>query len=761
MSEPSEKQSSTKQSNEKPNGDSKSSHRVDSLKSLPPLLPADSEDSQLTLLLKCYLKPEDIALVWEAYRFSEAAHAGQIRRSGEPYISHPVSVACILAKLHLDTPTLLAALLHDVVEDTPITKEQIGEKFGKQVAELVDGLSKLDKIEFQDAMQVQAENFRKMLLAMSQDVRVILVKLADRLHNMQTLDVMRPDKQKRIARETLEIYAPIANRLGLNAIYQELEDLSFKFLYPMRYRVISKAIKVARGNRKEVVSKILDAIKLRLKEAGVDADISGREKHLYSIYKKMTGKTVTFSQIYDIYGFRVVVKDMPTCYTALGHLHALYKPIPGKFKDYIAIPKANGYQSLHTTLFGPFGTPIEVQIRSEEMHNIADAGVAAHWLYKTTDAQLTKLQQQTHQWLQRLLEIQSDSSDSLEFLEHLKIDLFPDEVYVFTPKGKILSLPKGSTAVDFAYAVHTDVGNCCVAVKINQELAPLRTEMRNGDHVEIVTAALAKPNPTWLNYVVTGKARAHIRHYLKTMQSTESAHFGEHMLNQALRALHVEPAAIKDSQWQKLMRDYGVKNKSEILTDIGLGKRVNVMVAHQLLALSDTADKTTGTQNRPLDTITIRGSEGMAVQFAPCCRPIPGDPILGFINKDKGLIIHTHDCLSLRKFRLAPDKWLDVEWDPENTRLFKVNLKLVVANERGMLGKIASGIAESDSNIDNVSVEESDGSAYANINFTVQVRNRIHLADLMRNLRKIPDVVRINRVKGIGSERRLSNLIGC
>ena len=618
----------------------------------------------------------------------------------------------------------------------------------------MDGLSKLDKIEFQDAMQVQAENFRKMLLAMSQDVRVILVKLADRLHNMQTLDVMRLDKQKRIARETLEIYAPIANRLGLNAIYQELEDLSFKFLYPMRYRVISKAIKAARGNRKEVVSKILDAIKLRLKEAGVDADISGREKHLYSIYKKMTGKTVTFSQIYDIYGFRVVVKDMPTCYLALGHLHALYKPIPGKFKDYIAIPKANGYQSLHTTLFGPFGTPIEVQIRSEEMHNIADAGVAAHWLYKTTDAQLTKLQQQTHQWLQRLLEIQSDSSDSLEFLEHLKIDLFPDEVYVFTPKGKIFSLPKGSTAVDFAYAVHTDVGNCCVAVKINQELAPLRTEMRNGDHVEIVTAALAKPNPTWLNYVVTGKARAHIRHYLKTMQSTESAHLGERMLNQALRALHVEPAAIKDSQWQKLMRDYDAKDKSEILADIGLGKRVNVMVAHQLLALSDTADKTTGTQNRPLDTITIRGSEGMAVQFAPCCRPIPGDPILGFINKDKGLIIHTHDCLSVRKFRLAPDKWLDVEWDPENTRLFKVNLKLVVANERGMLAKIASGIAESDSNIDNVSVEEPDGSAYANINFTVQVRNRIHLADLMRNLRKIPDVVRINRVKGIGSEQR-------
>ncbi|MBC7787853.1 MAG: bifunctional (p)ppGpp synthetase/guanosine-3',5'-bis(diphosphate) 3'-pyrophosphohydrolase [Methylophilaceae bacterium] len=735
-------------------GDGKEHHLADLANSLPPLLPADTENSQLTLLLKDYLKPDDVALVWEAYRFSDAAHKGQMRRSGEPYISHPVAVACLLAELHLDTPTLLAALLHDVVEDTPITKEEVGEKFGKQVAELVDGLSKLDKIEFQDAMQVQAENFRKMLLAMSQDVRVILVKLADRLHNMQTLEIMRPEKQKRIARETLEIYAPIANRLGLNSIYQELEDLSFKYLYPNRYHVISKAIKAARGNRKEVITKILDAIKQRLKDVGVEADVTGREKHLYSIYKKMTGKTVTFSQIYDIYGFRVIVKDMQTCYLALGNLHALYKPIPGKFKDYIAIPKANGYQSLHTTLFGPFGTPIEVQIRSEEMHNIADAGVAAHWLYKTTDAQLTKLQQQTHQWLQRLLEIQTDSADSLEFLEHLKIDLFPDEVYVFTPKGNILALPIGSTAVDFAYAVHTDVGNCCVAVKINQELAPLRTEMRNGDHVEIITAALAKPNPTWLNYVITGKARAHIRHYLKNQQSTESAHLGERMLNQALRALHIEPAAVKNSQWQKLIRDYDAKDKYEILTDIGLGKRINVMVAHQLLALSETAEKPIEGQHKPLDTITIRGSEGMAVQFAQCCRPIPGDPILGFINKDKGLVIHTHDCLSVRKFRLAPDKWLDVEWDPENTRLFKVNLKMVVANERGMLAKIAAGIADSDSNIDNVSVEEPDGSKYANVNFTVQVHNRMHLADLMRNLRKIPDVVRINRVEGSGSEQR-------
>lgn len=724
----------------------------------PPLLPADSENSQLTLRIKEYLKPEDIAQVWAAYRFSAAAHEGQFRRSGEPYISHPVAVAGILAELHLDMPTLVAALLHDVVEDTGVTKQQVGKQFGKQVAELVDGLSKLDKIEFQSATQAQAENFRKMLLAMSQDVRVILVKLADRLHNMSTLDFMSPEKRKSIARETLEIYAPIANRLGLNAIYQELEDLSFKFLYPMRYGVISKAIKAARGNRKEVVGKIQESIKQRLNDSEIEADVTGREKHLYSIYKKMSGKTITFSQIYDIYGFRIIVKDLPTCYLALGALHALYKPIPGKFKDYIAIPKANGYQSLHTTLFGPFGTPIEVQIRSQEMHNIAEAGVAAHWLYKTTDAHLTALQQQTHQWLQRLLDIQNESADSLEFLEHFKVDLFPDEVYVFTPRGKIMALPKGATAVDFAYAVHTDIGNRCVAVKINQELAPLRTELHNGDHVEIITATHAKPNPAWLNYVVSGKARAHIRHFLKSMQSTESANLGERMLNQALRALHADPAAISDASWQKLMRDYGAKTKEEILTDIGLGKRLNVMVAHQLLVMGEDPGERNGKPkygNKPLGSITIRGSEGMAVQFAQCCRPIPGDPILGFINKDKGLVIHTHDCPAIRKFRLDPDKWLDVEWDPESRRLFKVNLRLAVANQRGMLAKIAAAIADAGSNIDNVSMEEPDDSAYTNMQFTVQVHDRVHLADLMRRLRKIPDVVRINRVKGAGSEQKV------
>ncbi|PKO46549.1 MAG: guanosine-3',5'-bis(diphosphate) 3'-pyrophosphohydrolase [Betaproteobacteria bacterium HGW-Betaproteobacteria-22] len=714
-----------------------------------PLLPADSEDSALSVRLKQYLKPQDITLIWDGYRYAYAAHDGVVRKTGEPYITHPVSVACVLADLHMDVPTILAALLHDVVEDTLITTLDIKEQFGLQVAELVDGVTKLDKIEFQSASQAQAENFRKMLLAMSQDVRVILVKLADRLHNMQTLEAMRPEKQKLIAKETLDIYAPIANRLGLNEIYQALEDLSFKYLYPMRYNAISKAIMAARGNRKEVISKILESIKQQLANSGIDADVSGREKHLYSIYKKMTSKATPFSQVYDIYGFRVIVKDMPSCYLALGALHALYKPIPSQFKDYIAIPKANGYQSLHTTLFGPFGTPIEVQIRSAEMHNIADAGVAAHWLYKASDAQLTALQQQTHQWLQRLLDIQSESADSLDFLEHLKIDLFPDEVYVFTPKGSILALPKRATAVDFAYAVHSDIGNSCVAVRINDELAPLRTELHNGDHVEIITGSLAKPNPAWLNYVVTGRARAHIRNFLKSQQSAESAQLGERMLNQALRALHVEPKQISDEHWQKLIRDYGVKKKSEILTEVGLGKRQSVMVAHQLLALTDDhLEKHNQLSASSLDTITIRGTEGMAVQFAPCCRPIPGDPILGFINKDKGLVIHTHDCPSVRKFKLDPDKWLDVEWESDNARLFKTNLNLTVANQPGMLAKIASGIAEAGSNIDNVSVEEADGSAYANLYFTVQVKNRVHLAELMRSLRKIPDVVRISRTKG-------------
>ncbi len=702
------------------------------------------EVGQLTQTLRAYLKPEDIAPVEEAFRFSKAAHQGQYRKSGEPYIFHPLAVTTILAEWHLDPQALMAALLHDVVEDTPTTKAEIGEKFGKPVAELVDGVSKLDKIEFKTEAHAQAENFRKMLLAMARDVRVILIKLADRLHNMRTLGAMHPDKRKRIARETLEIYAPIANRLGLNSVYQELDDLSFRYLYPNRYRVLATAVKTARGNRREVVGKVLEAIKQRLQEAGIEATVTGREKHLYSIYKKMQGKSLTFSEVFDIYGFRVIVKDVPSCYLALGALHSLYKPIPGKIKDYIAIPKANGYQSLHSTLFGPFGTAIEVQIRTADMHKIAEAGVASHWIYKSSETSLNDVQQKTHQWLQSLLEIQSESGDSVEFLEHIKVDLFPDDVYVFTPKGKIMALPRGATAVDLAYAVHTDVGNHGVAVKINHELMPLRTELRNGDQVEIITAAHAKPNPAWLNYVVTGKARSHIRHFLKTMHFEESAALGERLLNQALRALKSSPEQIDDAHWEKFLRDSGVKSRQEALADIGLGKRLGIVVARQLLALGEQVS----VERKQLGSITIRGSEGMAVQFAKCCRPIPGDPIMGFIKKDQGLVVHTYGCPSAAQFRADPDKWLDVEWDPETKKLFDVDVKIVVAHQRGVLAKVAAEIAGAGSNIDKITMEEEEGSAYTTLFFTLQVENRMHLASVMRNLRKIPEVVRISRVKG-------------
>ena len=691
-----------------------------------------------------YLKPDDVALVEKAYLFSKSAHEGQFRKSGDPYISHPVAVAKLLAKWHLDAQALMAALLHDVVEDTPATKQQVSEQFGKPVAELVDGVSKLDRIEFQTEAHAQAENFRKMLLAMARDVRVILIKLADRLHNMRTLDSMSTEKRNRIAKETLEIYAPIANRLGLNSVYQELDDLSFRYMYPTRYRVLAKAVKAARGNRRALVEKVQDAIQSKLKDAGVEATVTGREKHLYSIYKKMQGKSLTFSEVYDIYGFRVIVKDVPACYLALGALHGLYKPIPGKFKDYIAIPKGNGYQSLHTTLFGPYGTPLEVQIRTQDMHKIAEAGVASHWLYKTGDESAKDAQQKTHQWLQSLLEIQSESGDAVEFLEHIKIDLFPDEVYVFTPKGQIMALPRGATAVDLAYSVHTDIGNRCIAVKINDELAPLRTELRNGDRVEVITAPHAHPNPAWLNYVVTGKARAHIRHYLKTMHSQEAAMLGERLLNQALRALRDEPGMIDDARWSELLRETNTKSKEEILADIGLGKRLNLVIARRLISSGEALSA----EKKPLGSITIRGTEGLAVQFAKCCRPIPGDPILGVINKGKGLIIHTHDCPAIAQFRADPDKWVDVEWDPETKKLFDVNIKLVVANQRGVLAKVAAAIANENANIENVNMEEEDGSAYTTMNFTLQVENRDHLARLMRGVRQIPEVARITRVKG-------------
>lgn len=697
-----------------------------------------------------YLTPEDIGRIEAAYHFSAAAHLGQFRSSGEPYVTHPVAVARILSEWHLDPQALMAALLHDVTEDTAITKAEIQQEFGRVVAELVDGVTKLDKIEFQSKEEAQAENFRKMLLAMARDLRVILIKLADRLHNVRTLDAVKPEKQRRIARETLEIYCPIANRLGLNNLYRELQELSFKHIYPMRYRVLSKAVKSARGNRREVVGKILKAIRERLPECDIEAEVSGREKHLYSIYRKMHEKSLSFSQVLDIYGFRVIVKDIPSCYLTLGALHGLYKPVPGKFKDYIAIPKGNGYQSVHTTLIGPYGTPVEVQIRTAEMHHVAETGVASHWLYKDTDKGLSELQSKTHKWLQSLVDLQSSSGDSTEFLEHVKIDLFPGEVYVFTPKGKIMAMPRGATAVDFAYFVHSDIGNRCVACRINQELMPLRTELKNGDQVEIITAAHANPNPAWLSYVKTGRARAKIRHFLKSAQQEESVVLGERLLAQALRPLGHTLGQISSFVWDKFLREIQGKSRRDVLIEIGLGKRLAAIVARRL---SDEQDAQGAShpimKPRSATAIHIRGSEGMAVQLAPCCRPIPGDPIVGVLKKGQGLVVHMHDCTTVVDNRSDRDKWIDVEWELDSGRLYDVGIRVVAENRRGVMAKITSEIAEAGADIQSIAMDEERG-VYTTITFTLQVTNRAHLARIMRGIRHIPEVVRIGREKGKG-----------
>jgi GTP diphosphokinase / guanosine-3',5'-bis(diphosphate) 3'-diphosphatase len=687
-----------------------------------------------------YLRPEDVAQLKVAYSFGQGAHSGQFRKSGEPYISHPLAVARILSGLHLDAPTLTAALLHDVVEDTHISKEEISERFGSPVAELVDGVSKLDKIQFQTREDAQAENFRKMLLAMARDVRVILIKLADRLHNMQTLEAMSAEKQRRISRETLEIYAPIALRLGLNNIYQELQELGFRYSYPLRYRVLTKATKAARGNRREVVGKIRDAITSKLKEAGLDFQVSGREKHIYSIYKKMVEKQLSFSEVLDIYGFRVTLKDIPSCYVALGALHALYKPIPGKFKDYIAIPKENGYQSLHSTLLGPFNIPIEIQIRTQEMHRIAEDGVASHWIYKSSDANLNDLHMKTSQWLQSLLEMLSDTSDSLEFLEHLKVDLFPGDVYVFTPQGRIMTLPRGSTAVDFAYAIHSDIGNCCVAAKINGENAPLRSELKNGDRVEIITAPYAKPNPSWLSYVTTGRARSHIRHFLRTIQYEESVELGERMLNQALAVLNVESSLISEMQWEKLVRDIGAKSRKELLADMALGKQLPAVIAKRLASPRESQEN----KHVSSEPITILGTEGLTVQFAKCCHPIPGDIIVGLIKKEQGLVIHVNNCPVIAQNKKNAENYLDVAWGKDITRAFEVKLRIVAVNRHGVLARIAAAIAKTESNIDDVDMESEKD--YTTMSFVLQVRNRYHLAQVIRNLRRIKEVARITRI---------------
>ena len=709
----------------------------------PPLPTPSVEDPDFRAFVDSlvYLSPAEVRRIREAYAYSARAHANQKRLSGEPYITHPLAVAGAVVEWRMDTEAIMAALLHDVLEDTGATKRELTDLFGREVAELVDGLSKLDKMEFASYHEAQAENFRKMLMAMARDLRVVLIKLADRQHNLATMAAVRPDKQRRIASETLEIYAPIALRLGLNKLYRELQDNCFRLLHPHRAEVLAKAVRAARGNRRELLAKITDGIRGKLQSATIEADVFGREKTLYSIYRKMKEKQLSFSQVLDIYGFRVVVGSVPACYLALGALHALYKPVPGKFKDYIAIPKANGYQSLHTTLIGPYGTPVEVQIRTESMHHVAQEGIAAHWLYKDTEQSGAELQIKTHKWLQSLLEMQS--GDSAEFFENVKIDLFPDEVYVFTPKGKILALPRGATVVDFAYAVHTDVGNHCTAARINHELAPLRTELKNGDLVEIITAPHASPNPAWLTYIKTGRSRSKIRHFLRTMQNEESASLGERLLNQELMALGVVASMVPNSAWEQLLKNSGNKSRDEVVTDIGLGKRLPSVVARRLLARDDAPAAEGG------GALTIRGTEGMAIQLAKCCQPIPGDPIIGSIRKGHGLVVHTHDCPTIRISRSSePQKWIDVEWEPEEGALFDVRIRVEVKNTRGVLAQVAAAIAEAGSNIEDVSMDASPERLFTSLGFTIQVANRAHLAQVLRGLRHIPEVSRIYRDRG-------------
>lgn len=711
-----------------------------------------------------YLKPEEIAQIKKAFQFSDAAHLGQYRHSGEPYITHPVAVAELCASWRLDAPSIMAALMHDVIEDTGCTKADLVEKFGNKVAELVEGLTKLDKLEFQSHAEAQAESFRKMFMAMARDVRVILVKLADRTHNMRTLDAVPMEKRRRVAAETIEIYAPIAHRLGLNVIYRDLQDLSFRYSMPMRFRVIEGAVKRARGNRKEMVEKILQASRMAFAKANLEVDLRGREKTLFSIYNKMRSKHLSFSQVLDVYAFRVTVHSIDECYRALGILHSLYKPMPGKFKDYIAIPKLNGYQSLHTTLLGPSGVPVEFQIRTTDMHAVAEAGVAAHWAYKDGSPDMSEVQNRAHQWLQSLIDIQDSSGDSQEFLEHVKIDLFPDAVYVFTPTGQIRALPRGATALDFAYSIHSDLGNTCVAVKINGLQLPLRSELKNSDIVEVITSASSQPNPGWLAFVRTGKARASIRHSLKTKHYSESLQLGERLLANALRQQGVDAALLSPEIWEKLTHWTGDKTREEACVNIALGRRSPQELAIRLkiliddeggseqmrLGASDWVAPNQEINHHQRQAILVDGREGNSIHFQGCCHPIPGDNIIGYLGKGEGLQVHTNDCpVALRMLSKDNDKWVEVEWGKELNREFELDLAIDTRQGKGVLARVASSVTAADSNIMNVSMEDRFKEDSVTIRFTIQVYDRLHLSKVMRSLRANPDVMRVTRTRAI------------
>lgn len=699
--------------------------------------------------LSSYLPPAQIQQVRRAYCYAEQAHDGQKRRSGEPYVTHPLAVAGILADHRLDHHSLIAALLHDVIEDTGIPKSALAQQFGDTVAELVDGVSKLTQIEFNSKAEAQAENFQKMTMAMAKDIRVILVKLADRLHNMRTLGVLKPEKRRRIARETLDIYAPIANRLGMNSLRVEFQDLGFQALYPMRARRIAAAVRAARGHRKEIVSKIEDSIRRCLEREGHTAEVTGREKHLYSIYLKMRAKKKSFSDIMDVYAFRIVVDNVDSCYRVLGAVHSLYKPVHGEFRDYIAIPKANGYQSLHTVLIGMHGLPIEVQIRTREMDVVAESGIASHWLYKSeNDNRPSASEVRAREWIKSLLELQQRAGNSLEFIEHVKVDLFPDEVYIFTPTGEIIELPAGATAVDFAYAVHTDVGNSCVACRINRQLAPLSQPLQSGQTVAIVTAPGAQPNPAWLNFVTTGKARSAIRHFLKTRRHAESIELGRRLLEKALLGLGHNLADIAADKFNELAQHAGVAHFDDILEDIGLGNRVAYVIARRLLP-ADTSTPTPGSSKSPRRAqapLMIDVADGMVISFAKCCRPIPGDPIIAHMSAGRGLVVHTDNCKNIADMRSNPEKCMIVNWSPDVSGEFIVDIRVEVNNERGIIAQLATKITEMEANIDKIALEEKDA-GFNVITLSISIRNRIHLANIMRRIRTLRPVIRTMRVK--------------
>jgi len=698
----------------------------------------------LATTLADYLSPDQVNLVQRAYYYAEQAHEGQRRRSGEPYVTHPLAVAAILADMHMDHQSLMAAMLHDVIEDTAINKKTLGDQFGGTVAELVDGVSKLSRIEFESRAEQQAENFQKMALAMARDIRVILVKLADRLHNMRTLGVLQPAKRRRIARETLEIYAPIAQRLGMHNIRLEFEDLGFSAMYPMRAERIRAAVKKMRGDRREIVENIREAIENYLDEEGISARVLGREKHLYSIYQKMRSKRKSFSEIMDLYAFRIVVDSVDNCYRVLGCVHSLYKPVPGQFKDYIAIPKANGYQSLHTGLFGLHGVPIEIQIRTEEMEEMANNGIAAHWLYKTDgETPGSSSHARARQWVQGLLEMQQRAGNSLEFIENVKIDLFPDEIYVFTPRGEILELPAGATPVDFAYAVHTDIGNNCVACRINRRLAPLSEVLQSGQTVEIITAQGAQPNPGWLNYVVTAKARSTIRHFLKHQRRTEAVELGQRMLEKALAGLGSQLKDLPPSQVEQLVLRTGLDKFDTVLEEIGLGNRVAYLTARQLLN-APTAEP----EQTPLmqHSMVINGTEGFLVNFAKCCYPIPGDPIIGLLSSEKGVVVHTDNCHNSIDMRSRPEKVVPLSWAEEINHDFTVEIKVELTKQRGIIAVLATRVNGADASIEKISVED-DTSKITCVHLLIGVRSRVHLANIMRRIRHIPAALRVTRVR--------------